>query len=110
MARLGFNAARHAPKASADAIPAHYSKLGSERRRAVRNRYVELQKGMCHHCGADLDGPPTPAIRALSIQVRAFPTGFFVNPVHLHHDHKTDLTIGAVHARCNAVLWQYHGE
>lgn len=31
-------------------------------------------------------------------------------PVHLHHDHKTGLTIGAVHAKCNAVLWQYYGE
>jgi hypothetical protein len=30
--------------------------------------------------------------------------------VHLHHSHETGMTIGAVHARCNAVLWQYHGE
>lgn len=110
MAKLGFNASHHAPKASADSIPAHYSKLGSARRRAVRLRYIELQDGKCHHCGADLDGPPTPAIRALSIQEHRFPRGFFDRPVHLHHDHKTDLTIGAVHARCNAVLWQYHGE
>jgi hypothetical protein len=28
----------------------------------------------------------------------------------LHHCHQTGLTIGAVHAKCNAVLWQYHGE
>lgn len=110
MAKLGFNAARHAPKASADAIPAHYSKLGSERRRAVRNRYVELQEGKCHYCERDLDGPPSPEVRAMHVREALFPTGFFDNPVHLHHDHKTDLTIGAVHARCNAVLWQYHGE
>ena len=39
-----------------------------------------------------------------------FPPNFFKWPVHLHHSHDTGMTIGAVHARCNAVLWQYHGE
>lgn len=110
MAKLGFNAAHHAPKASADAIPAHYSKLGSARRRAVRERYVELQGGLCYHCKHDLDGPPSPGVRALPLREASFPAHFFDHPVHLHHCHKSDLTIGAVHARCNAVLWQYHGE
>ena len=32
------------------------------------------------------------------------------HPIHLHHDHDTDLTIGAVHAYCNAILWEYHNE
>ena len=38
------------------------------------------------------------------------PENFFKYPVHLHHSHYTGMTIGAVHANCNAVLWQYHGE
>jgi hypothetical protein len=31
------------------------------------------------------------------------------SPIHLQHDHDTGLTEGAVHAYCNAVLWQYEG-
>ena len=38
-----------------------------------------------------------------------FPDGFFKHPVHLQHDHDTGLTEGAVHAYCNAVLWEYFG-
>jgi len=30
--------------------------------------------------------------------------------MHLHHNHETDMTEGAVHAYCNAVLWQYEGK
>jgi hypothetical protein len=32
-----------------------------------------------------------------------------LHPVHLQHSHVTGLTEGAVHAFCNAVLWQYEG-
>jgi hypothetical protein len=39
-----------------------------------------------------------------------FPELFLKYPVHLHHSHVTGLTIGAVHAYCNAVLWVYHDE
>jgi hypothetical protein len=39
-----------------------------------------------------------------------FPKSFFKYPVHLHHCHKTGLTLGAVHHYCNAYLWQYLGE
>jgi hypothetical protein len=38
-----------------------------------------------------------------------FPPNFLKYPVHLQHNHDTDMTEGAVHARCNAVMWQYHG-
>lgn len=107
---LHFDASKHAPKASADAIPARYSKLGSARRRAVRERYVEFQAGLCWHCKAPLDGPCSPDVARRMVNEARFPPGFFTHPVHLHHDHRTDLTIGAVHAHCNAVLWQYHGE
>jgi hypothetical protein len=30
--------------------------------------------------------------------------------IHLQHCHKTNMTEGAVHAYCNAVLWQYEGK
>ena len=41
---------------------------------------------------------------------RLFPESFFKYPVHLHHSHDTGKTIGAVHAYCNAVLWEYYGQ
>lgn len=47
---------------------------------------------------------------AARLQRKIFPKGFFDRPVHLHHSHDTGLTIGAVHAVCNAVLWIYHRE
>lgn len=98
------------PHGGADRIPAPYSKLSSARRAVVRERYIEMQDGLCHHCGTPLDEVP---FMDKPINWRLFPggsEGFLRHPVHLHHDHKTDLTIGAVHAYCNAVLWQYHGE
>ena len=50
------------------------------------------------------------AVTELEIHEELFPKNFFDHPIHLHHDHETGMTIGAVHAQCNAVLWQYHGE
>jgi len=44
------------------------------------------------------------------INKKPFPKGMFNYPIHLHHCRKTDLSIGAVHAYCNAVLWEYHNE
>ena len=44
------------------------------------------------------------------INYRLFPPGFLKNPIHLQHDHDTNMTEGAVHAKCNAVLWEYYGK
>lgn len=113
MAKLNFDARRHAPTSSADRIPALYSRLGASRRAAVRDRYVEVQHGLCYHCLRPLDGQPASEVLAKKVNWNAFPgrqEGFLRYPVHLHHDHRTDLTIGAVHAYCNAVLWQFYGE
>lgn len=91
-------------------LPVDYDKLNSKQRRAIREKYIEIQKGKCKHCGAPLDGPPTLVTQKLWINISLFPKNFFDYPVHLDHDHNTGLTRGAVHAKCNAVLWQYYGE
>lgn len=91
-------------------LPVDYTRLNPGERRAVREAYVRLQGGKCHHCGQPLSGPASRAVMGRQINAALFPPSFFKWPVHLHHDHQTGLTIGAVHCHCNAVLWQYHGE
>lgn len=90
--------------------PQNYEALSQPARAKLRKEYELGQGGLCHHCGARLSGKPTQEIMALPINLRLFPPNFLRWPVHLHHSHKTHMTIGAVHARCNAVLWQYHNE
>lgn len=91
-------------------LPVLYSKTHYSMRAIVRDRYIEQQKGLCHFCKATLEGKPAKKIRKLKVDKTHMPRHFYKYPVHLHHCHKTDLTIGAVHAHCNAVLWQYYGE
>lgn len=93
-------------------LPVKYSELSREEKREVRLEYVRLQGGRCYHCQGKLDAPVPSRISMYPIEWWMFPGGrdFLKYPVHLHHNHDTDLTIGAVHARCNAYLWQYLGE
>lgn len=93
-------------------LPQDYRKLKQAQRREVRLQYVIDQDGKCSHCGTDLQGQPRSDMYSRPIRWSLFPGGenFLRHPIHLHHDHKTGMTIGAVHALCNAVLWQYHGE
>jgi hypothetical protein len=91
-------------------LPVAYSTLTPTARRAVREKYIRVQNGDCLHCGNALSGPASNVIMNMYINRRLFPDTFFKFPVHLHHDHNTDMTLGAVHCHCNAVLWQYHGE
>lgn len=91
-------------------LPTHYDSLTPKERKAVRERYITKQGGCCYHCKAPLVGPPSQKIMKKQILKSLFPSNFFKYPVHLHHCHDTGLTVGAVHNRCNAVLWQYHGE
>lgn len=88
-------------------LPADYNKLSSLWRRRVRETYADKQGGLCYYCKQSLAEEPKQTRR---IDWSKFPKGFLNHPVHLHHDHKTGWTLGAVHAYCNAVLWQYHGE
>ncbi len=90
-------------------LPVDYSSLHWTKRKAVRLQYIEEQNGMCFHCGEPLSGPPPEHISEKPINWSLFPDNFLKHPVHLQHDHNTGLTEGAVHALCNAVMWQYHG-
>jgi hypothetical protein len=91
-------------------LPIKYSETHYSIRKLVREEYIKLQNNLCCHCNNPLDSKPSLDILNLSINKRLFPKNFFNYPIHLHHDHNTDLTIGAVHCECNAVLWQYHDE
>lgn len=91
-------------------LPVNYDATAPSKRRLVRIEYVKQQLGKCQHCGELLFFQPTQKVLDAYIKESLFPPGFFNNPVHLHHDHLTGMTIGAVHARCNAYLWQHLGE
>ena len=73
----------------------------------VRNEYIKQQGGKCAFCSGDLHGEPNHIMQGIDVEASLFPPNFFSYPVHLHHDHKTGFTIGAVHCKCNAILWQY---
>ena len=90
--------------------PKDYNKLSWTERRQLREQYIEEQNGNCQYCGCSLDSSPSEQVTKLAINVKLFPEEFFKYPVHLHHDHETNMTIGAVHNVCNAVLWQYEGK
>jgi len=90
-------------------LPVDYTMLNPRQRKLVRERYVVEQQGMCCCCGSSLSGEPAKEVQEAWVDLRLFPLGFLKYPVHLHHDHETGMTIGAVHSRCNAVLWQYYG-
>lgn len=91
-------------------LPVNYDKIDRSERRLVREEYIRIQEGKCSHCKEPLSGPPAEKVAKKKVNERLFPRDFFKWPVHLHHSHKTGMTIGAVHGWCNAVLWQYHGE
>jgi hypothetical protein len=91
-------------------LPVNYDKLHWTERKDVRNQYVAEQNGLCQHCGQPLTGSPSSKVEAKWVNKALFPPNFFKYPVHLHHCHKTGMTIGVVHNKCNAVLWQYYGE
>jgi hypothetical protein len=89
--------------------PVDYTKLTPNERRACRLKYIEYQNNICMYCNEDLLSNPPPNILSKKINWSKFPKGFLDYPIHLQHNHKTRMTEGAVHAYCNAVMWQYHG-
>lgn len=91
-------------------LPVNYNELSIAEKKTVREEYIKRQNGKCHYCRAPLDGPPSEEAGKLPVHKFLFPRGFFNWPVHLHHNHNTGDTIGAVHCHCNAVMWEYLGE
>ncbi len=91
-------------------LPINYDRAEWHERRNAREEYVRQQDGKCWYCKSELNRYPPRSITDRVINWKLFPKNFLKHPVHLHHSHKTSMTIGAVHAYCNAVLWQYEGE
>jgi hypothetical protein len=92
------------------AIPAVYDSLTPKERKAVREQYRKLQGNRCIYCFCDLDDFPLERDEEHNIDWSRFPDGFMSHPVHLHHDHDSGLTVGAVHGLCNALLFVRHGK
>lgn len=91
-------------------LPVEYSKLEPHEKRAVREQYIREQENLCQYCEMPLNETPSHKVMLAEISWELFPRNFHMHKIHLHHDHNNDLTIGAVHMRCNAYLWQYKGE
>lgn len=91
-------------------LPINYHEVHWSVRKEAREEYVRQQEGKCWYCKEPLTGEPATHVQEKSVNKNLFPVNFFNWPVHLHHSHTTGMTIGAVHCRCNAVLWQYYGE
>lgn len=90
-------------------LPVNYTELPWTERREVREQYVKEQRGKCHYCGGSLYEPAPKQIIEKKINWKLFPENFLKYPIHLHHNHDTGMTEGAVHNYCNAVMWQYEG-
>ena len=90
-------------------LPVHYSKLHWTERKFVRQQYIKEQEHKCFYCGCSLYEEPPKWVTNKKINWGLFPKNFLKYPIHLQHNHDTDLTEGAVHAYCNAVMWQYEG-
>ena len=91
-------------------LPVNYDQTHYTVRKLVREEYERIQGGNCWFCNCPLSGSIGKKASGKKIKTNLFPKQFFKWPKHLHHDRKTGLTIGTVHAACNAVLWQYHGQ
>jgi hypothetical protein len=106
-ARTGTDLVARDTEGEEEVKPFDYTKLTQVERAEVREMYEAEQGGDCFHCGGPLYEDPIgdpPLINWL-----LFPPGFMNYPVHLQHNHTTGMTEGAVHAYCNAVMWQYEG-
>ena len=90
-------------------LPTDYTKLTSTERREVREQYALDQGNVCIYCDIYLDHLPADWVLNKEINWNLFPDGFLDHPIHLQHNHAPGMTEGAVHAYCNAVMWQYEG-
>ncbi len=86
-----------------------FTKLDWQEKRQLRNEYVVFQKGKCYYCKHELSNTAPVEITVKEIDWSLFPDNFLKYPIHLQHNHDTNMTEGAVHNYCNAVMWQYEG-
>lgn len=91
-------------------LPTNYTELTWQERKEVREEYIKLQENKCFFCKEKLNLPAPKKITSKKIDWSYFPPNFLKYPVHLQHNHTTGMTEGAVHAYCNAVMWQYHNQ
>lgn len=95
-------------------IPAYYDQMTRQERNEARQKYEIKQKGKCYFCKGDLERNPFGIMRKYPITKKeieaVFPPGFLKFPKHLHHSHTNGMTLGVVHAYCNAVLFVYFFE
>ncbi len=91
-------------------LPVEYAGLSPSGKQLVRKAYMQKQKGLCYYCRHPLLKPPSYKVQHAKITWSLFPENFQRYPIHLHHDHETGLTLGVVHMRCNAYLWEYENE
>lgn len=91
-------------------LPTDYTKLGWAMRSEVRKEYIKRQNGKCLYCGESLFKEPPKRITNKKINWSLFPRNFLKYPIHLQHNHQTNMTEGAVHSYCNAVMWQYENK
>ena len=90
-------------------LPTNYNNLHWTERKKVREQYVKEQDYKCLYCQQDLRKEVPEEVKSLDINLELFPPNFLKYPIHLQHNHDTNMTEGAVHGYCNAVLWQYYG-
>lgn len=89
-------------------LPRKYAELSLSDRRLVRNEYARAQAGLCWFCGFSLTTAKSPyELNGTEVNWDRFPPNFLKYSIHLHHDHNTGMTLGAVHAYCNAVSFDY---
>lgn len=89
-------------------LPIKYDECDFKTRREARLLYIEQQNGLCWYCKQPLDGKPINKVDKANINMVLFPSKFFEYPIHLHHSRNNGMSLGAVHAKCNAYLWQYN--
>lgn len=106
----GYYGSRALVSSPAMKLPVMYDELTWQEKIRVRIAYIQQQDGKCTYCGEPLHSPASKKVLGTWVNGKLFPPGFWNSPIHLHHSHDTGLTIGVVHNRCNAVLWQYHKE
>jgi hypothetical protein len=90
-------------------LPTDYTKLTPKQKIEIREQYIKEQNYNCMYCGENLYASAPERIINKPINWDLFPPNFLKFPIHLQHCHKTNMTEGAVHNYCNAVMWQYEG-